>query len=79
MARLPREAAVLIALVLLLGAVFILSLVVGSTKVPPSRVIDVLLRSAGERDADAVVIETIRLPRSLTALLAGVAVLAATA
>jgi iron complex transport system permease protein len=68
-----REVVVLIALVLLLGAVFVLSLVVGSTPVPAWRVIDVLLHRAHERDADAIVVETIRLPRSLTALFAGAA------
>jgi iron complex transport system permease protein len=73
MPRVSREIAVLIALVLLLGAVFVLSLVIGSTRVPPWRVIDVLFHSAPERDADAIVVETIRLPRSLTALLAGAA------
>ena len=73
MPRVSREAAVLIGLVLLLGAVFVLSLVIGSTRLPAWRVIDVLLRGARERDADAIVVETIRLPRSLTALLAGAA------
>ena len=73
MPRMSREVVVLIALVLLLGAAFVLSLVIGSTRVPAGRVVDVLLRGVRERDADAVVVETIRLPRSLTALLAGAA------
>src|SRR6266850_6216503 len=73
MPRVSREVVVLIALVLLLGLVFVLSLVIGSTRVPAWRVVDVLLHGAGERDADAIVVETIRLPRSLTALLAGAA------
>lgn len=58
-------------LILLLTVIFLLSLVLGSTWVPVRRVIDVLMGASDERDAAAIVVETIRLPRSLTALLAG--------
>jgi len=54
----------------LVGA-FLLSLIVGSTDVPISSVVDALVRSAAADSANAMVIESIRLPRSLTALLAG--------
>ena len=66
-----RQAAVLIGLVIALGAAFLLSLVLGSTWVPVVRVVEVLLGASRERDAAAVVIEVIRLPRSLTAVLTG--------
>ena len=50
-----------------------MSLALGSTQVPVARVIEVLLGSSAARDGAAIVVETIRLPRSLTALLAGAA------
>lgn len=56
-----------------LVAAFALSLVLGSTHVPVTSVIDVLLRSVGADESSALVIETIRLPRALTAVLAGAA------
>lgn len=52
---------------------FLLSLALGSTHVPIGTVIEVLLGRSTERDGAAVVVEAIRLPRSLTALLAGAA------
>ena len=58
-------------LALLLVAVFLLSLVVGSTWVPIRRVIQALLGTSPERDGAVIVVESIRLPRSLTAVLAG--------
>ena len=66
-----REAAVLVGLVIALVAAFLLSLALGSTHVPVGSVIDVLMRAATTDGGHALVIETIRLPRSLTALLAG--------
>jgi cobalamin transport system permease protein len=66
-----REAAVLVGLSLALVAAFMMSLVLGSTHVPLSAVVDVLLRSSGVDETSAIVVETIRLPRSLTAVLAG--------
>jgi iron complex transport system permease protein len=69
--RRSREKAVLAGLLLMLAMIFLLSLVLGSTWVPAGRVFDVLVRASLERDAAAIVVETIRLPRSLTAMLAG--------
>ena len=72
-----REVVVIVTLLVSLVVVFLLSLVLGSTWVPIARVIDVLLGSPsassaiGGGDAAAVVVRTIRLPRSITALLAG--------
>jgi iron complex transport system permease protein len=66
-----REAVVIVALAGGLVLVSLLSLVLGSTWVPVSRVIDVLARRSIEGDTAGIVVETIRLPRSITALLAG--------
>lgn len=55
------------------SAAFMLSLVLGSTHVPIAAVIDVLLRSSAADEGSALIIETIRLPRALTAVLAGAA------
>jgi len=44
---------------------------IGSTPVPVADVVDVLLRSRATDMSTAVVIESVRLPRSLTAVLAG--------
>lgn len=67
----PRELATLGALLALLVAMFVLSLVVGSTWVPIRGVAAALLGISPEHDPAAVVVESIRLPRSLTAVLAG--------
>lgn len=66
-----REAAVLAGLALALALAFVLSLTIGSTHVPVASVFDVLARQPGANESAAIVIETIRLPRSLTAILAG--------
>jgi iron complex transport system permease protein len=66
-----RQGMVLAGLLGLAVVVFLLSLVLGSTWVPVSRVVDVLLGAGGDADGAAIVVETIRLPRSITALLAG--------
>ena len=71
--RLTREAFALVALVILLAVVFVASLVLGSTWIPVSRVIDVLFAGTVDRDAAAIVVETVRLPRSFTAMLSGAA------
>jgi len=68
-----RETLMLVGLVLVLGAVFLLSLVIGSTSIPVSRVMMALVRAPADRDAATIIVETIRLPRSLTAMLAGAA------
>jgi iron complex transport system permease protein len=69
--RRRREAVVLAGLAAALAAAFLLSLVFGSTWLPPSRVFAVLVGAVPERDAAAIVVDAIRLPRSLTAMLAG--------
>lgn len=69
--RAGREAAALAGLSLALVVAFVLSLALGSTDVPIARVLEVLLRSSGADESGAIVIESIRLPRSLTAVLAG--------
>lgn len=66
-----REVATLLALVVALGVMFLLSLAVGSTSVPLSHVLQALLGTSPARDGAVVIVETIRLPRSLTAMLAG--------
>ncbi len=63
----------LVGLTAALAAAFVFALAFGSTWVPTHRVIDVLLRRAGERDAAAIVIASVRLPRAITAALAGAA------
>lgn len=68
-----RESVVLVGLCVTFVLVFVLSLAVGSTQVPVASVIDVLTRSATADEQSAIVIESLRLPRSLTALLAGAA------
>jgi cobalamin transport system permease protein len=62
---------VLIGLTAVMVGVFLISLVLGSTHVPIASVVDVLTRAATADPASAIVIENIRLPRSLTAVLAG--------
>ncbi len=69
--RRPRELAILLALVLLLAVVFLLSLVLGSTWVPVRRVFEALIGTSPSATVRVIVVETIRLPRSLTAVLAG--------
>jgi iron complex transport system permease protein len=71
--RRPRELAILASLVVVLVAVFLLSLALGSTAVPLHRVFEALTGTSPERDGVVIVVETIRLPRSVTALLAGAA------
>ena len=55
------------------AAAFLLSLVIGSTWVPLGDVIRVLTGAAADQDVSAIVVETIRLPRAITAALAGAA------
>jgi iron complex transport system permease protein len=66
-----RDLMMLAGLAVLLVAIFLLSLVVGSTWVPIRGVIRALLGTSPERDGAVIVVESIRLPRSLTAALAG--------
>jgi iron complex transport system permease protein len=66
-----REILVIVALAGGLALTFLLSLVFGSTWVPISRVIEVLAGRSIDSDGAAIVVHTIRLPRSITAVLAG--------
>ena len=66
-----RETLVLAGLAALLPTVFFLSLIVGSTWIPPAHVWAIVRGASGVHDAEAIVVEAIRLPRSLTAILAG--------
>ncbi len=76
-----RKALVLCGLIAGIVLAFLVSLALGSTNVPIGRVVGVVIDVFGdvfggtstERDGAAVVVEAIRLPRSLTALLAGAA------
>ena len=54
-------------------AVALASLVVGSTHIPLARVLAFLMGDQGGQDGAAVVLATIRVPRTLTAMLAGAA------
>jgi len=60
-------------LLALLATAFVLSLVLGSTSIPVREVVATLLRWPPERTAASVVVTAIRLPRSVTAALAGAA------
>jgi iron complex transport system permease protein len=68
-----RTSVVLAALVVSLVLAFLGALVIGSTPVPVSQVLSVLLSSDSRLDSVGLVVETIRLPRALTASLAGAA------
>jgi iron complex transport system permease protein len=68
-----RAALVLIGLSAVALLAFLLSLALGSTSIPLARVIEILAGSSPVRDAAAVVVYAIRLPRAITALLAGAA------
>jgi len=68
-----RETAVLAALMTAVAAVFLLSLAMGSTSIPLGRVVKALLHPSEDGDPLAMVITSIRLPRSVTAMLAGAA------
>jgi iron complex transport system permease protein len=68
-----RELVVLAGLLVLLLGTFLVSLALGSTWIPTRQVASILLGTAGEGTAAATVVETIRLPRSITAALAGAA------
>jgi iron complex transport system permease protein len=66
-----REIAVLIALAVSLVGIFVLSLIIGSTPVPVRGVVEALAGLSDHGDPTTIVVRTIRLPRSLTAMLAG--------
>jgi iron complex transport system permease protein len=66
-----RETLVIAGLAAFLLTIFLLSLIVGSTWIPPARVWAIVRGANGARDAEAAVVGAIRLPRSVTAVLAG--------
>ena len=66
-----REAVILGGLVAAVGVVFLLSLALGSTSIPLRRVIMALIGTSPDEDTSVIVVTTIRLPRSVTAMLAG--------
>jgi iron complex transport system permease protein len=69
-----RESAVIAVLVAGLVAAFLLSLALGAVWIPLERVSAILLRTGvGENPEYVVIIQTVRLPRAITALLAGAA------
>jgi len=68
-----RETGVLAALMTAVAVVFLLSLAMGSTSIPLGRVVKALLHPSEDGDPLAMVITSIRLPRSVTAMLAGAA------
>lgn len=72
-----REASVLVGLLGGVVLAFLVSLALGSTHVPVSRVVDVLGQlitgSAADADVTGIIVAQVRLPRSITALLAGAA------
>ena len=63
----------LAALLALLAAMFVLSVGLGSTWIAPREVAAALFGGAQERTPAAIIVETIRLPRTLTGALAGAA------
>jgi hypothetical protein len=68
-----RQVASFLALTALLGATFVLSLALGSTSIPAGEVWSILRGANAEPTPAAMIVETIRLPRALTAALAGAA------
>ena len=66
-----RETVIVGGLIAALAVVFLLSLALGSTALPLRRVIEALIGALPGDDTAAIVVKTIRLPRSLTAMLAG--------
>ncbi len=63
----------LIVLALLLVGVFLLSLALGSVQIPLGDIVNVLLGGSASRDAWTSIILKFRLPKALTAMLAGAA------
>jgi iron complex transport system permease protein len=68
-----RQSSVLVALTTAVAVVFLLSLALGSTSIPLGHVVKALLHPSTDGDAVALVVTSIRLPRSVTAMLAGAA------
>lgn len=69
-----RECIVLLALVAALVGAFLLALAFGSTWVPAGQIVDILFHRHGPpADVAAVIVQQVRLPRAITAALAGAA------
>jgi iron complex transport system permease protein len=68
-----RAFVVLAALVVLVLISLMAALTIGSTPIPLSHVVAALLRLSDASDGQALVVEAVRLPRALTALLSGAA------
>jgi iron complex transport system permease protein len=66
-----RDAIILGGLVMVLSALLLLSLALGSTPLTLRRVIAALFGRSPDGDFASVVVRTVRLPRSMTAMLAG--------
>jgi iron complex transport system permease protein len=66
-----REFVMLVALVVALCGAFVVSLAVGSSAIPASRVVDAIVGNGSA--ADRAIVVAVRLPRSVTAMLAGAA------
>lgn len=69
----PGKPLLLLGLLLVLIAVFLLALAVGSVSIPLDQIITVLLGGEADREAWANIILKFRLPKALTAVLAGAA------
>ena len=65
------RAAAFVALASLVAALFILTLAVGSVPIPPSDVVGVLLGGSVADPSWVTIVDKVRLPRGVTALLAG--------
>ena len=73
MPRVSRAPAVTIGLGAALAAVFLASLAFGSTFIPLDDVLSVLFGSSADLSSGAVIVASVRLPRAVTAALAGAA------
>ncbi len=71
--RRPREIAVLVALAAVFPVAVLLALALGSVAIPLDAVIGILLGDTPERASWAIIIHDVRLPRAVTAALAGAA------
>jgi iron complex transport system permease protein len=67
-----RVGLVLFGLAVFLAVAFVISVVSGSTRLPLRRVVEILV-SPGATDPNTLVVWSVRMPRALTALLAGAA------
>lgn len=69
--RVSLRAVTIGAMAVLLVAVFVLTLAAGSVAIPPSEVVGILLGRAPSEAPWATIVHQVRLPRAVTALLAG--------